>query len=118
MGRGFYGVLTLISLGNDRGREQDQPALLKNFSHSAHFLNVVDDEDASGGWNERTSTTTISGGAPGMISSERKDLERGWDIALSLQNSIARILPSLGSNKMTWYTKRVSGHKAWAPRNK
>lgn len=42
----------MISLGNDRGREQDQPALLKNFSHSAHLLNVGDDDDDSGRWNE------------------------------------------------------------------
>lgn len=42
----------MISLGNDRGREQDQPALLKSFSHSAHLLKVGDDDNASGGWNE------------------------------------------------------------------
>lgn len=52
MGRGLYEVLIMISLGNDRGREQDQPALLKNFSHSAHLLKVGDDDNASGGWNE------------------------------------------------------------------
>lgn len=49
MGRGLYGVLIMISLGNDRGREQDESALLKNFSHRAHLLKVGDDDDASGG---------------------------------------------------------------------
>lgn len=51
-GEGIYGVLIMISLGNDRGREQDQPAFLKSFSHSAHLLKVGDDDDDSGGWNE------------------------------------------------------------------